>query len=55
MLFFKKGGTPSGQPAERALSFLIKHETKEGVKIINDRPVILADGVAYHVEYDYRQ
>jgi len=43
--FFKKeGGTPSGPSAERALSFLIIHETKEGVKIIDDRPVIFVDG-----------
>ena len=28
----KEGGTPSGPPAERALSFLIIPETKEGVK-----------------------
>jgi len=53
--FFKKeGGTPSGPPAERALSFLIIHETKEGVKIIDDTPVIFAEGAAYHVGYDYR-
>jgi len=52
--FFKKeGGIPSGPPAERALSFLIIHETKVGAKIIDDRPVIFADGAAYQVEYDY--
>jgi len=52
--FNKEGGTRSGPPAERALSFLIIHETKQGLKIIDDRPVIFADGVAYQVEYDYR-
>jgi len=31
----KHGGTPSGPPAERALSFLIIHETNEGVKMID--------------------
>jgi len=43
----------AGPPAEPALSFLIIHETK-GVKIIDDIPVVFADGVAYQVEYDYR-
>jgi len=52
--FLKEGGTPSGPPAERALSFLIIHETKVGVKVIDDRPVIFAEGAAYQVEYDYR-
>jgi len=55
--FFKKkeGEAPSGPPAERALSFLIIHETKEDVKITDDRPVIFAGGAAYQVEYDYGQ
>ena len=43
--FFKKeGGTPSGPPAERELSVLIILETKEGVKITDERPVITAEG-----------
>jgi len=46
----KEGGTPSGPPAERALSFRIIHETKEGVQIIDDRPVLFA----YQVGYEYR-
>jgi len=44
--FFKKeGGIPSGPPAERALSFLITHETKEGIKLIDDRPVYWQRGL----------
>jgi len=44
-LFLRKtDGTPSGPPAERALSFLIIPGTREGVKIIDERPVVTAEG-----------
>ena len=49
--FFKEGGTPSEPPALRVL---IIHEAKKGVKIIDDRPVITAEGAAYQVGYNYQ-
>jgi len=47
----KDNGTP---PAERSLSFHIIPETKVGVKIIDERPVVTVEGAACQVIYDCR-
>ena len=39
----KEGGRPSGPPTERALSIQVISETKKGVKITVESPVVAKD------------